>query len=168
MSLWSFSSVPPSPLLDLKSFSFSRHLSPPLDLFLLLSLSLSLLGGGIMWSPGELNTRAEAAAARWIIDGNLGVTRLGLLASLLLHLAAGLTRQNGGREGGRKREGEGEEEESIVWLEDAACLWLQVNYGWKDNAAQISVRIERLLWRSHGQHKTHRGSTLIVGMVNSV
>lgn len=64
---------------------------------------LSLLGGGIMWSSGELNTGAEAAAARWIIDGNLGVTRLGLLTSLLLHLTAGLTRQKGGREGEGER-----------------------------------------------------------------
>lgn len=95
---------------------------------------LSLLGGGIMWLSGELNRGAEAAAAGWIIDGNLGVTRLGLLTSLLLHLAAGLTRQNGRRE--RERE-----EESIVWLENSACLWLQVNYGRKDNDAPISVRI---------------------------
>lgn len=105
--------LPPSPLPhQFESFSFSCHLSPPLV------LSLSLLGEGIMWSSGELNTRAEAAAARWIIDGNLGVTRLSLLTSLLLHLTAGLTRQNGGRERERERK-----EVCIVWLEDAACRW---------------------------------------------
>lgn len=88
---------------------FLSPFSRPLDLFLAPSFSLSFGGGGIMWSSGELNTRAEAAAARWIIDGNLSVTRLGLLTSLLLHLTAGLTRQNGGREkkGERKRGGGG-------------------------------------------------------------
>ena len=93
-------------------------LSSPSTSFLIFFLSLaisllpwscpSLLGGGIMWSSGELNTGAEAAAAWWIIDGNLGVTRLGLLTSLLLHLAARLTRQNGGSERARERERERE------------------------------------------------------------
>lgn len=114
----------------LESFSSPRW-TPPLSL-----PCPSLLGGGIMWSSGELNTGAEAAAARWIIDGNLGVTRLGLLTSLLLHLTAGLTRQKGGRDGEREKE---REEESIVWWEDAACRCLQLNYGWKDNCAPISV-----------------------------
>lgn len=117
---------------------FPCCLSPSLDLSLSLSVSLSLSlfwWVGIMWLSGELNTRAEAATAQWIIDGNLGMTRLGLLTSLL-HLTAGLTRQNGGW----RRKGEGEEE-SIVWLENATCLWLQVNYGWKENNVQISIRI---------------------------
>lgn len=99
-------------LLLILSLILNLFLSPfsrPLDLFLAPSSSLSFGGGGIMWLSGELNTRAEAAAARWIIDGNLSVTRLGLLTSLLLHLTAGLTRQNGGREeeGARKRGGGG-------------------------------------------------------------
>lgn len=74
-----------------------------------------------MWSSGELNRRAEAAAARWIIDGNLGMTRLGLLTSLLLHLALGLTRQNGGW--GEQKETE-RGEDCIVWLEDIDCQWI--------------------------------------------
>ena len=121
---------------------FFFPLSSPSTSFLIFFLSLaisllpwtcpSLLGGGIMWSSGELNTEAEAAAAWWIIDGNLGVTHLGLLTSLLLHLAARLTRQNGGSERARERERQRErerereeEEESIVLSEDAACFWLQ-------------------------------------------
>lgn len=144
---------------------FPCCLFPPLDLSLSLSVSLSLSlfwWVGIMWLSGELNTRAEAATAQWIIDGNLGMTRLGLLTSLL-HLTAGLTRQNGGW----RRKGEGEEE-SIVWLEDATCLRLQVNYGWKENNVQISIRIaSHKGWEQIACCSQRQSWTLIVHMINS-
>lgn len=168
--------------------SFSS--SPSTSFLILFFLSPSLpslgpghlfFGGGIMWSSGELNTGAEAAAARWIIDGNLGVTRLGLLTSLLLHLAAGLTRQNGGRERGRER-GEGERERrsplfgwrtlsagDSKWIMDEKTTMLksvlELNGSYKRWSTNRSAQINKSWVKTPGGEMT---CTLIVCMFNSV